>query len=323
MERLRYEGYELPAMSLVEARQFAGELRKRLAPIARREVNRWYAERAVTLLDLAHFTPPNELDAAIEKALGARFSEADGEAPAAHLVHRAFGRARRLQDRALDMSAYLDLFPLERTALALIESRNDMLRTEAIGDERFQDCVYYVNDTPSEGISQAEWIRREALWRAALLPSGDDRIERIRLVLHENTEIPGPDDQAALPGRVTLHDRVSEHARRMVVDARLKVLQEAVSTGDDTVSVHARAAQSAAPYNDPTARVVASILSEHLPESYAPDGYEAAAGLNELFDSTLYRRLARALEAVSLSDIAPVALTQPNPVQSYLRRLVR
>lgn len=320
MDRLRYEGYELPITSLLQAKRFAAELRERLARVAAKEVNRWYAERVVKLLDLAHFTPPDELPTVIERMLGARFSNADEQAPAPQLVLHAFGRARQLQDRALNLSTYLDLFPLEHTTLMLLHARNERMRSEVLRDERLQDCVYHVNDTPPEGVSESEWIRREALWRAALLPSGDDRIERIGLVLHDNSTTPAPDDGAALPGRISLRERVREHAQRMVVNARLAALKAAAAQrGGDQSALFARATKGATPDQDPVARIVASILSEHLPEAYAPDGPEAAASLNELFDPTLSRRLERTLASVTADGIPRPTSPETSGIERYLR----
>lgn len=324
MNRLRYEGYELPVMSLLEAKQFATELSEGLPRIAAREINRWYAERVVMLLDLAHFTPQSALRPTLSRILGAQASEADETAPAPALVHRAFERARRLQDRTLDMSAYLDLLPLEKCTLALIEARCERLRGQILGDERFNnDCLYYTNDTPPEGVSDAEWIRREALWRAALLSSGDERRERIRLVLHTNEESDVPEHEAALPGRQTLHSRVHEHARRLVVAERVRLLERDQDPHVDPWQVYGQATRGISRDTDPTFLQIVGILSDHLPESYAPDGREAGAGLHELYDRWLRKRLDAALRDVRVPEPQPQPKSNPENLTRYIGKLER
>lgn len=322
MDRLRYEGYELPAMSLLQAKQFASELGMRLPPIVDREVNRWYGERVVQLLDWAHFTPPVRLNTFIERMLGSKFSANDSEVPAAQLVHRAFGRARRLKDRALDMGVYLELLPLEHATLALVVARNERLRTEVIGDERFQDCGYATNTPPPEDISESEWIRREALWRAALLPSGDSGMECIRLVLHADGAMEQPDHQAALPGQVTLHERARTIARSLVNQVRFSQLSAMLSPTDAAKQLYHLTGCEAASEPEPAVRLISGILSDHLQEWYKPDGREAELELAELYNPKIRKRLDQALESLPMPEPSSTSLPQPgDEIERYIRQL--
>lgn len=175
-----HSGFELVGHSLASALTSL----KALRPLVRETALDFAAKEVVALATQA-------LD---RHALG--LPEPDLEPGLSYLLAAGFSMNKRLadvrrtggRDPSADFSFEVVLIPVEDRLLGVCFSQHAQLERLLEGLEGYRPLPYWDNQCPSQGVDEAEWAQRRALWQRALPDWGSPAENGLRYVFISDAE---------------------------------------------------------------------------------------------------------------------------------------